>query len=495
MALSKTKYCRGLQCVKMLWLDENMPEVADLSLVNDSVFETGNEVGDLAMSYFGEFEEVLFCDDKDKMIIDTLEKLDRGVNVIAEASFNYDGNFCSVDILKKDGDGYSIYEVKSSTEVKDIYIEDASYQYYVLKNLGIDIKSVNIMYLNSKYVRDDELDLSLLFLISDVTMEVKDRLNYVSNNIVKLKNEIKNKNIPAIDLGLHCEKPYACIYKSFCMKHLKKPNVFDVGKMTFNKKYSLYKDGIITFNDILDSNVNLTDKQFNQVNSYVYDLKPMINKEKIKDFLNTLSYPLYFLDFETFQQAIPLWKGVSPYMQIPFQYSLHYMNKFGGELLHKEFLAKEGINPMRELAEQLVLDIPKGVCVLAYNMGFEKGVIKRLANMFDDLYDHLMNIHDNIKDLMIPFMNHDFYMKEMGGSYSIKYVLPALFPNDDTLNYLNLDEIHNGSEAMKAYLNLSEKSEEEIKRTRDNLLKYCYLDTLAMVKILDKLNEVVQDED
>ena len=124
----------------------------------------------------------------------------------------------------------------------------------------------------------------------------------------------------------------------------------------------------------------------------------------------------------------------------------------------------------------------------------KKGVIKRLAYMFDDLYDHLMNIHNSIKDLMIPFYNQDYYMKEMKGSYSIKYVLPALFPNDKDLNYSNLDEIHNGSEAMNAYLNLASKSEEEIKNTRDNLLKYCYLDTLAMVKILEKLEEVSYED-
>ena len=494
MALSKTKYCRGLQCVKMLWLDENMPEVADLSLVNDSVFETGNEVGDLAMSYFGEFEEVLFCDDKNKMISDTLEKLDRGVNIIAEASFNYDGNFCSVDILKKEDDGYSIYEVKSSTEVKDIYIEDASYQYYILHNLGIKIKSVNIMYLNSKYVRGDELDLSELFLISDITDIAIDKYDYVKENISKLKKRLSDNNIPSIDIDLYCEKPYPCIYKTFCQKHLFKPNVFDISKMTFNKKYSLYKEGLITFSDILNSNIKLTDKQFNQLNLCVNDLAPIINKDKIREFLNTLSYPLYFLDFETFQQAIPLWEGVSPYMQIPFQYSLHYINNKNGVLLHKEFLAKEGENPMRALAERLVNDIPRDVCVLAYNMGFEKGVIKRLAYMFDDLYEHLMNIHNNIKDLMIPFYNQDYYMKEMKGSYSIKYVLPALFPNDKDLNYSNLDDIHNGSEAMNAYLNLASKSEEEIKNTRDNLLKYCYLDTLAMVKILEKLEEVSYED-
>lgn len=154
--------------------------------------------------------------------------------------------------------------------------------------------------------------------------------------------------------------------------------------------------------------------------------------------MKSLTYPLYFLDFETFQQAIPKWDGVSPYMQIPFQYSLHVQHKKSGPLDHFEYLGEAGKDPRRKLAEQLCREIPLNVCSLAYNMGFEKGVIKRLAEIYPDLSDHLMNIHDNMHDLMVPFQQH-YYSKELQGSYSIKYVLPAVCPGDPELDYHNLE--------------------------------------------------------
>ena len=144
------------------------------------------------------------------------------------------------------------------------------------------------------------------------------------------------------------------------------------------------------------------------------------------------------------------------------------------------------------LAEKLINDIPKNSCVLAYNMMFEKMVIKNLASLYDDLSEHLMNIYDNMQDLMVVFQRRDYYTKEMHGSYSIKYVLPALFPNDPELDYHNLELIHNGSEASNSYVILSELSKERQDEIKKSLLKYCELDTYAMVKIWQKLNEVIK---
>ena len=162
------------------------------------------------------------------------------------------------------------------------------------------------------------------------------------------------------------------------------------------------------------------------------------------------------------------------------------------KLYHKEFLGEANIDPRRSLAESLVNDIPLDVCTLAYNMSFEKGVIKELAEMYPDLSNHLMNIYDNMKDLMIPFFNRWYYNKDMHGSYSIKYVLPALFPNEESLNYKNLELVHNGDEAMNIYARLGEYPKEEQKHIRERLLKYCELDTYAMVKIYEKLGEAIK---
>ena len=222
----------------------------------------------------------------------------------------------------------------------------------------------------------------------------------------------------------------------------------------------------------------------------VSDLGTYIDKPAIKDFLNTLSYPLYFLDFETIQQVIPQFEGTKPYQQIPFQYSLHYIEYEGGPLLHKEFLAESGTDPRRLIAESLCKDIPMDVCVTAYNKGFECARLKELAETFPDLSHHLLNIRSNIKDLLTPFQSGYYYNKAMGGSFSIKSVLPAIFPNDPSLDYHNLDQIHNGTEAMTIFNKIKDMSPEEQEKTRYNLLKYCELDTYAMVKVWKELISV-----
>lgn len=488
MYLSKSKYCQGYQCKKILWLNENKPEVME-EQGNDSVLETGTEVGEYAKGLFGNYYDIEFNEDLSKMVEDTKKVIEKEDTCnITEASFLYDNNFCSVDILRKKNNSYEIYEVKSSTEVKDIYLEDASYQYYVLTNLGYDVKKVCIVYINNRYVRKGELNLKELFKIEDITSLAKEKQDGIKERIQEIQEYMKQEKEPTDSIGIHCMNPYDCPYFSYCTRDLEKPNVFSIHGMNRSTKFKLYNENHYTYSDLIHRNIN--PRYLEQIDFELNNREPKIEIEKIQEFLSTLSEPLYFLDFETFQQAIPLYDGISPYEQIPFQYSLHYLEN--GTLYHKEFLGEAGKDPRRSLAEQLVQDIPKNVCTVAYNMRFEKGVILRLAKMYPDLKDHLMNIHEHMKDLMIPFYNREYYTKDMQGSYSIKYVLPALFPNDPSLNYHNLEEIHNGSEAMNAFANMESLSKEEQEKLRQHLLKYCELDTYAMVKIYDKLQEKVK---
>ena len=239
----------------------------------------------------------------------------------------------------------------------------------------------------------------------------------------------------------------------------------------------------------MSSGAKINANQRRQVESVVYDKPDEYDIDEIKKFLATLYYPIYHLDFETFQQAVPEYIGCHPYEQIPFQYSLHIEYE-DGRLEHLEFLAKEGEDPRRSLAEQLVKDIPRGVCSTAYNMSFEKSVLRHLAEGFPDLSRHLMDIHDNMCDLMVPFQKQYYYSKAMQGSYSIKYVLPALWPGDPELDYHNLEGVHNGAEASASYADMVNHTPEEIAEMRENLLKYCGLDTYAMVKVLNRLKEI-----
>lgn len=484
MYLSKSKYCNAVQCKKMLWLNEYKPE--EKESLNESVLENGTQVGELAKNLFGFHIDVSFNENLKQMIEDTKSLLYLDKVVITEASFEYDNNFCSVDILKKNKSDFEIYEVKSSTEVKDIYKEDISYQYYILNNLGYNVTKVSIVYINSQYERNGELNLKELFNIEDVTEYVKEKLENIKLNIKEINNYMNQKREPDELLGIHCVKPYNCPFFKYCTKGLGNQNVFTLKGINNNKKFELYNKGIFEYEELLK--IKISDKIKQQIEFELYDQEDYIDKTKIKEFLDKLTYPLYFLDFETFQMSIPLYDKTRPYMQIPFQYSLHYI--INDELKHKEFLSEPDIDPRRKLAESLVKDIPKDVCVLAYNMAFEKMVIKELAILYEDLSDHLMNIYKNIKDLMIPFKDRYYYSKNMHGIYSIKYVLPALYPNDPSLDYKNLDLVHNGSEAMNMFANMCNLDKDKQKELKNSLLKYCELDTYAMVKIFYKLKEV-----
>ncbi len=491
ISLSKSKFCKAKQCNKILWLDKNKPEEA-IPIGNEAILENGTKVGELARNYFGEYSNIEFNNDLKKMIYDTKLQLKNVPNIITEASFEFDNNFCSIDILKNDIDGIEIYEVKSSTSIHAIYLDDVSYQYYVLHNLGFNIKSVHIMYINNEYVRNGDLELEKLFNIEDVTEiaiskqnEIKEKIKEINEYMQKYDNVEKE---PKKSINMNCFNPYDCAYWNYCTKDLPENNIFKIRLMHKDKKVKLYNEGKITFENLIYEDIN--EKYLEQIDFELNKKETKIEKEKIREFLNTLSYPLYFLDFETFQQVIPEYDGVSPYMQIPFQYSLHYIEKENGELKHKDFLAEAGIDPRRKLAERLVADIPKNVCVTAYNMSFEKSVIKKLAETYPDLSEHLLNIRENIKDLMIPFKERHYYCRAMQGSYSIKYVLPALFPYNPELDYHKLPVVHNGGEASFAYSDLVNHTKEEQERIRKGLLLYCGLDTLAMVKVWEKLKEV-----
>ncbi len=485
--LSKSKYCSAVQCPKMLWMHKYKKDFFDDSVLDEAVLARGNEVGDIAMGLFGEYVEVKYGKPQ-QMIDHTAKLIEQGATRICEASFAYKRLFCSVDIFTNSIDGVDICEVKSSTEIKDIYLHDVAFQHYVLKKLGHNVKNIYIAHIDNSYVRFGELDIDRLFTISDVTDEAKDLYDDVDNRIEFLTEYMCQTDEPEMDISEACTKPYTCGYYGYCSRHLPTPNIFDIARIRAKKAFNNYRMGNISYIDVL-ANVGLSKLQEMQVIHELNDLPPFIDSDKINMFLRTLNFPLYFLDFETFQQAIPTFNGQSPYQQIPFQYSLHYLESMDDELKHTEFLAGVGIDPRRELAQSLTRDIPKDVCILAYNMSFEKSVIKRLANQYENLSDHLMNIHDNIKDLMIPFQQQSYYSKLMKGSCSIKNVLPALFPDDEELNYGNLEGVHNGSEAMNAYAQLSERTEEEREEIRKQLLKYCKLDTYAMVKIWQKLYE------
>ncbi len=503
--LSKSKYTGLWQCPKIAWLRQYKPEAATIDEMVEARFVAGNMVGDLAMGLFGDFVEVTAYNgeklDLPKMIEKTVIEMEKGTENICEASFSYNGLYCAVDILKKDGDGWAIYEVKSSTkhmnddgsytDDKEVYVADISYQKYVLEHCGVKVTGTYLVCLNGDYVFDGTRDLSQLFFISDVSDEVPAETLKIEPNLAIAEKVLTSDEEPDIDLGIYCKKPYDCSFWKYCSKNIPEQSVFKLYRLPSKKKFEYYHNGWITYRDLIDNAPITNEKQLRQIEFALEDKGTYVNKTEIAVFMQSLSYPLYFLDFETMQPVIPEYVGTKPYAQVPFQYSLHYIEHEGGELKHKEFLAESGTDPRRALAERLCEDIPMNVCVTAYNKAFECTRIKELAETYPDLAEHLTNIRNNIVDLLVPFQSGWYYNKAMGGSFSIKSVLPAIFPDDPSLNYHNLEGVHNGGEASSAFLDMQKMEQAEIEEKRAQLLRYCGLDTFAMVKVLEKLREAV----
>lgn len=502
--LSKSRYTLFRQCSKAMWLNVFHPEYAKIDDALKARFSMGNLVGDLAMGFLGPYEEMTTHTsggdlDLSEMVRHTAEAMARGVENIAEASFFWNGNYCAVDILHKTPEGWAIYEVKSSSGTVDMpatdpdykkYARDIAYQKYVLEQCGVKVTGTYLLRLNSDYVRGEELDINELFYVADLRELVQQEYQIVPQMIASARKTLAGGE-PDNGLDLYCHDPYPCVFWDYCSRHLPKPSVFDVyggkgrGGFTFRKKLNHYRQGLVRFEEI--RNENLGPLQNMQIECTL-DQRDHINAEGIRTFLAQLSYPLYFLDFETQQDAVPQYPGTHPYQQIPFQYSLHIIEKEGGPLLHKAFLGVSGQDPRRDIAEALCRDIPRDVCTLAYNRSFECSRIRELADAFPDLAEHLHNIAAHIQDLIDPFQAGDCYVPAMGGSFSIKSVLPALFPDDPELDYHKLSGLcQNGSAAMNLFPAIAKMPPADAAKAREALLRYCELDTLAMVKVWEKL--------
>ena len=488
---TKSDYCDALGCMKMLWLEKNKPEEFDEAAVNQASLESGITVGNLAKGIFGPYMEVPLSPNYEKMAAETCALMACGTPVICEASFIYENLFCRVDILKNSGGGsVELYEVKAETSLKDINYDDVAFQAFVLKSAGIEVQRVCLVYLNRDYERNGDLDLEELFIIEDVTAQINSMTVNVPANIAAMNSALNKDEAAFGEISPQCTMGN-CGFWPYCTRNLPQPNVFSLNGTRVKKqtKFKLYDAGIVSYPDVLRSG-SLKDTQLRQIDVFLSN-RPYIDHAGIRDTLDQLTYPLFFLDFETYNVPIPPYDHIHPYMQVPFQYSLHYIEHEGGELKHKEFLARAGEDSRRELADRLCEDIPVDACVTAYYKPFECGRLKEMADLFPDLSDHLLSIRNNMVDLETPFKQQYYVLPAMKGKSSIKLVLPALFPDDPALDYTNLEGVHKGTEASAAFLAMAGMTDEEQATVRKQLLDYCGLDTLAMVKIWERLCEIV----
>ena len=497
--LSKSKFILGQQCIKSFWLDVNNIEPTNPpdEGVNDRL-KAGDEVGEISKDLFPGGREVPYLPgEQTRMFEITKELIDGGATSIYEGSFIYDDIFIRVDLMNKTKKGWNIYEVKSSSSVRNYHEYDASVQWHVLKNLNLfDLNEIFIVTLNTRYAKDKSIDPIKLFNINPVTQIVEENQTEVKKKIIDLKAVLRNPEEPILKIGPHCKKPHSCVYIDKCWPKNREDSdsVFRLYRLNIQKKLQLYQSGVETFNDITSSE-SLSKIQQIQLKAHKKG-KPFINKEKIKSFIEKVEYPISYFDFETFTDAVPIYDKQQPHMQMPFQYSLHIQRKESEKLSladnHFEFIADHNKDPRRSIAESMIHNLPKKGTIMAYNQSFEKKCIESLAVFCPDLSEQLLALNERFIDLIEPFRGGGYYDPEFNGSFSIKRVLPAICKENPELDYKVLD-ISNGGMAMNAYKDMRKNSQknEDAEIIRSKLFEYCRLDTYAMYAIYEKLLQAI----
>lgn len=486
--LSKTLILKGLQCPRALWLTRNPPAFEFPPQPElEAKFRAGTEVGQLAQQLFPGGIEVPYEGlSVPAQLARTRELINSGAAVIYEASFSFSAIFVKVDVLVREDDAWQIHEVKMGTSVKEVYLDDVAIQHYVLSGCGLKVSRSFLVHIDNSYVRQGEIEVDKLFHSEEVSTKVAARQQSMPEIVMELRETLKQHNEPDIAIGPWCSDPYECDFIPWCWRHIPENSIFSLRGNGVNK-FDLYRRDILHFADI--PLVELNAKQRQQVEATLKQ-EDVFKLAGVRDFLDSLWYPLCHLDFETFNTPIPKFDGTRPYQQVPFQYSIHLQTEEGVETQHFAYLAQPGVDPRRALCEQLLAAIPAEACVLTYNQSFEKGVLRELAVQFPDLTGEINQRIENIRDLMVPFRRRDVYRWRMNGSYSIKEVLPAMVPE---LSYAGM-EIADGVAAMQAYHDMcAMEPGEELERLRTAMLEYCRMDTLAMVRILGELKRLVTE--
>ncbi len=480
--LSKTKYLSGLQCPKYLWIQINEPErIPETDPITQYIFDQGHLVGELAKKLFPGGIDIP-ADDFMGNIRQTEELLEQR-KPLFEAGILAEGIYSRVDILNPSNvNSWDLIEVKSTTSVKDVHLDDVSFQKYCCEKLGLKIQKCFLMHINNQYVKEGEIDPQKLFTLKDITGKVEQSSNGIQDRIADMLGVISATTCPEVTIGKHCSDPYDCALTE-CWAFLPEYNVFKLyygGK----KSFDLFSSGIITIREIPDS-YRLNDKQRIQ-QACELSGKPYIDREGISNFLGTLQYPLYYLDFETVGPAMPLFDGTRPYQAIPFQFSLHVAENNGAKPKHFSFLASGTGDFRPTFLAELKNVLGDTGSIVVYNQGFEEGILKELALAFPEYNGWVNPVRERLVDLLSPFRQFHYYNPLQKGSASLKSVLPALTGK----GYEDLD-ISDGQAASIAFqaVTYGNVSEEERNKVRLDLEKYCGLDTEGMIWLVDSLRD------
>ncbi len=482
--LSKTALLHGAQCQKRLALDALHPELRDpLGLPARMRLHLGQVVGIEARHRYPGGSVGRVPESYSASVQRTQDLIAAGEKVIYEAAFEVEGVRVVADILSRRAAGWRLIEVKSTSEPKPEHLLDVAIQIYALRRSGLELESAALLHLNKDYIRHGALDYGALFAETSLSAEADELQREVGRIIGISRATLESGRVPDIPIGPYCHDPVDCDFVGHCWKGVPSPSVFDVYYIG-RKAYDLYTQGVERIEDIPRGYPLDRRSIFHVVAHKAGEV--IVKRDELRHFVAELAYPLYYMDFETFALPIPPFDGLRPYDKVPFQYSLHVQQAPGGPLEHSGYLAPAGVDPRRDFLERLLGETAGVGSIVVYSAPFEGGVLKSLAEWFPEHRFAIGGRIERFVDLIVPFRRRFYWHPGMGGSNSLKCVLPAFAPY---LSYEDL-EIGDGEEAMAAFLSLEEEgSPERAKALRQSLWDYCALDTMAMVRILDGLRE------
>jgi hypothetical protein len=476
----------GLRCSRLLWFDYFRQDA--FPVVCDDMYEEGRQVGELARTMFP--GGILIGRDPrppqhHKKSTQALENR----KPLFEAGFVYKRLYALADILcpTEDGD-WDLFEVKSSTSVKEDHLYDMAFQKYVYENAGVPIRRCFITYVNNRYLRNGPLDPLQLFLQADITEGAQDMEGLVNERVTQFLDVLERKDPPLVPIGPHCLGSRECPLKYLCWKHLPaRDHVFSLSRGK-ELAFSLADKGIMSLFDIPDDSI-LTPRQRTQIQCHRNN-EPFVNKARLRRFLGTLTYPLAFLDFETIGPALPVFDSTRPYEQLPFQFSLFIKDAEGAPARYYAHLHRETGDPRPLILEELDRLLGSSGSIVAYNAKFEIGVLRSTAAAYPRYSQKVEKLASRFVDLLEPFMGFYYYHPGQEGRNSLKFVLPALTGT----SYKGL-AISNGIEASSRYYRVTygkDVSVSERERVYAALDEYCKQDTKGMIDVLDVLRSSVR---
>lgn len=485
-SLSKSKLLAFRQCPKRLWLELNKPESAQVSPASETRFSIGHGVGAIARRIYDPEGKGKLVDAKAEGFSAALkrsEQLLQSSKPIFEAGFSAGGALAFADVMLPIRKGqkkmWRMVEVKSSTSVKDYHRDDAAIQSLVAQSAGVPLASIAVARIDNRWVYAGDGKYDGLLIEEDLSEEAMARTSEVKEWIAEAQAIASKTKEPKRTTGAHCTKPFECGFVEYCKAREPQPqHAIDVlPNPSVDLRAYVAEKRITELKDVPDRLLNglaLRVKQSTLSGKVYFDVKATAGE------LSKHKLPALFLDFETVSMAVPIWKGMRPYQQISFQFSLHTLMR-SGTLEHQDFIDLSGNDPSTSFATALVEAAGTTEPIFVYNASFEKSRIAEIAERQPKLRRRLLAINERIVDLL-PIARQHYYHRSQQGSWSIKAVLPAVVPD---LDYGDLDGVKDGGMAMDAFLEAirPETPPAQKQKLEKQLRAYCKLDTYAMVRI------------